>query len=252
MALLSTKGKAPGVYIQEITIPGPLSPASTSNLAIVGPAQSGPLNRPTLLTNIDQFWNIFGDYIEDPYRVYAAHAVNGFFAEGGTECYFVRIGNGAAASLNLADRAGTPQTTLVVTALQEGSPAAATTVRVDDASLATTTVQKAEATMAGLSATISATAADKKSITVTAAGDLANFGPGDTVHLDDGTHQENPVIASINGTTVNLAAAMTNSYTSGTMVYLDPSKKSVNVANAAALANFAPGDSVHLDDGTHG
>jgi len=251
MALLSTKGKAPGVYIQEITIPGPLSPASTSNLAIVGPAKSGPLNRPTLLTNVDQFWKIFADYIEDPYRVYAAHAVNGFFAEGGTECYFVRIGNGAAAGLNLADRAGTPQTTLVVTALQEGNPATATTVQVSDASLATTTVQKAEATMAAVSATVSTTDPGKKSITVTVAADLANFSPGDTVHIDDGAHHDDPVIASINGATVNFVAAMTNTYTSGTMAYSDPSKKSVNVTAAAALANFAPGDSVHLDDGTH-
>src|SRR6266850_2023215 len=118
MALLSVKGKAPGVYIQEITIPGPLSPASTNILAIVGPTKTGPLNKPTLLTNVDQFRNIFGDYIEDPYRVYAAHGVNGFYAEGGTECYFVRVGNGVAASLKLMDRATTPQPTLIVTALK--------------------------------------------------------------------------------------------------------------------------------------
>jgi uncharacterized protein len=214
MALLSTTGKAPGVYIQEITVPGPLSPASTNILAIVGPSKKGPLNTPILLTNIDQFWNIFGDYIEDPYRVYAAHAVNGFFAEGGTACYFTRVGNGAAASLNLSDRATSPQTTLIVTALQEGNPTVATTVAVADASLAATTVQKAQATIA-------TTDASKLSITVTAAGDLANFLPGDSVHLDDGTHTDNTVIASKSGTTVTFQTAILNAYTGGTVRIAD-------------------------------
>src|SRR5450432_2657083 len=104
MATFSTTNKAPGVYIQEITLPGPLSAASTSIAAFVGPAQMGPLLKPTLLTNFQQFQSIFGNYVEDPYRVYAAHAVKGFFSEGGSECYFVRVGTGAAASLNLVDR----------------------------------------------------------------------------------------------------------------------------------------------------
>jgi hypothetical protein len=86
----------------------------------VGPAASGPLNQPTLLTNFKQFQSIFGSYVEDPYRVYAAHAVNGFFAEGGGSCYFVRVGTGAQATLNLLDRSGKNRTALVVTALKEG------------------------------------------------------------------------------------------------------------------------------------
>jgi phage tail sheath protein FI len=249
MALLSTKGKAPGVYIQEITIPGPLAPASTSNLAIVGPASSGPLNTPTPLTNIDQFWTVFGDYIEAPYRVYAAHAINGFFNEGGSFCYFVRVGNGAPASVKLNDRATTPQTALVVTALQEGNPAVATTAQVQDASLASTTIQKATANVTALSATL-ATTPTNKTITVTNAADLANFVLGDPVHLHDAGKDDDAVIAGINSTTstVTFQSALTNSYTAGTMVYADPAKKSIPVS---ATTGFIPGDSVHIDDGTH-
>src|SRR5262249_53475971 len=116
MATFSTTNKAPGVYIQEIAVPGPIPGVSTSNAAFVGPAAQGPLLTPTKLTDITQFTSIFGDYVEDPYRVFAAHAVNGFFAEGGQLCYFVRVGTGKQAWLNLQDRSGKNRTALVVTA----------------------------------------------------------------------------------------------------------------------------------------
>lgn len=121
MATFSTFNKAPGVYIQEITLPGPLPQVSTSIAAFVGPAAMGPLNQPTLLTSFKQFTDKFGSYVEDPYRVYAAHAVNGFFNEGGQQCYFVRVGNGKAAWLDLIDL---PK---VNTTLTAASAAAATT-----------------------------------------------------------------------------------------------------------------------------
>src|SRR6202011_4668546 len=125
----STKGKAPGVYIQEITLPGPIQGVGTNVAAFVGPAQMGPLLKPTPLTNVQQFWNTFGSYVESPYRVYVGHAVNGFFAEGGTQCYFVRVGTGVAANLTLKD-GGTPsQPTLVVTSTSEGTAGNNTTVQ---------------------------------------------------------------------------------------------------------------------------
>src|SRR5215467_6278487 len=141
MASFPTIGKAPGVYIQEITLPGPIAGVSTNIAAFVGPAKMGPLWKPTPLTNAQQFFDTFGDYVESPYRVFAAHAVNGFFAEGGTQCYFVRVGTGVAASLTLMDQ-GTPlsQPALVVTAIKEGTAANNTTVKVDPGSATATTV----------------------------------------------------------------------------------------------------------------
>lgn len=206
----STKGKAPGVYIQEITLPGPIQGVGTNTAAFVGPAQMGPLLKPTLLTNVQQFWNTFGTYVESPYRVYAAHAVNGFFAEGGTECYFVRVGNGVAAWLDLLD-SGTPaQNTLRVTAQQEGNAGNGTTVKVDRVNGTTTTVANPTATPA-------ATSADKLSITVTAAGDAAGFQPGNTVVITQAANTETATIAKIAGAVITFQSALTNSYNGGSI-----------------------------------
>lgn len=125
--------KSPGVYIQEITVPGPLPQVSTSITAIVGPAAQGPLNTPTLLTTMKQFNAIFGGYIENPYRCYAAHAVNGFFNEGGQQCYFVRVGNGNAAWLNLLDQANNGFSVLKSTTLSADAAKGATDIDVTSA-----------------------------------------------------------------------------------------------------------------------
>lgn len=225
-----TTGKAPGVYIQEITLPGPIAGVPTSIAAFVGPAAQGPLLTPTPLTNIQQFWNTFGSYVETPYRVFVAHAVNGFFAEGGTHCYFVRVGNGVAAWLNLMD-GGTPaQPTLRVTALQEGTGGNATTVKVDQVNGATTTVANPPATPAS-------TSASKMSITVTQAADAANFQQGNTVTITQAANTENAVVASVSGAVITFQAALTNSYNGGTIVLanLAAGTQQFRVASIAGL-----------------
>ena len=104
MAIFSPVGKAPGVYIEEIAVPGPIPGVSTNVGAFVGPALQGPLFKPTFLTSYKQFTTLFGSYIEDPYRVYVTHTVKGFFDEGGTQCWFVRVGTGVAPWLDLKDQ----------------------------------------------------------------------------------------------------------------------------------------------------
>jgi uncharacterized protein len=243
MASFPIVNKAPGVYIQEITIPGPIPGVSTSNAAFVGPAASGPLNTPTQLTNPDQFNAIFGGYVEDPYRVYAAHAVNGFFAEGGQLCYFVRVGNGKPASLKLMDRAAAPQATLKVTALNEGTGGNATTVQVDDASLASTTIVKAQAVPLS-------TPSNKLSITVTLAADAANFLPGDTVAINQGANNDSATVASVSGAQINFQAALTNSYNGGTLRIADVTagQQKIRVVDASKIE---PGSYVIVSDGTN-
>jgi hypothetical protein len=256
MASFPTVNKAPGVYIQEVTLPGPIAGVSTSIAAIVGPAQMGPLLTPTTLTNIKQFWEIFGTYIETPYRVYAAHAVNGFFAEGGQQCYFVRVGNGKAASLNLLDQANLvvaanpQQSTLVVTAQQEGVGGDSITAEVDSASIASTTAVNPSATPAAASAqlplaTPKSTAAGNLSITVTNAADAAGFSSGDQVNINDGTHSENATVASVAGAVITFAAPLVNSYTSGAILKRDR----ITVTKATDAAGFYPGDLVTITSG---
>ena len=244
MEMFSTVNRAPGVYIQEITLPGPIKGVATNITAFVGPAQFGPLRTPTHLTNINQFNQIFGSYIEVPYRVYAAHAVKGFFDESGgaAQCYFVRVGTGVQASLDLMDRSSAPQPTLTVTAHEEGVDGNNITVEVDDASLASTTAATATATVAG-------TSADQTSITVTAQADAAKFKPGDVVLIWDGTNNDTATVASVSNTTIAFQSKLANAYTGGKVRIgdLTPNQMQIRVASTA---NFQPGSYVSISNGT--
>ncbi len=251
MALLSTVGKAPGVYIQEITIPGPIAGVSTSITAFVGPAQMGPLYKPTQLTNINQFWNIFGTYLEDPYRVFAAHAVNGFFNEGGAECYFVRVGTGVQASLNLQDQSGKNRTVLVVTALNEGTAGNSISVQVK-----TTGVSIASTKAARETANIAAgkAPANQRTASTASSADAANFNPGDTVTLTSGANSERNTISSIakdttaNTTSFTLVNSLANDYGGGTIAIADwlPGQAKVRVALASGIE---PGSYIAISQG---
>lgn len=81
---------SPGVYVEEIEIGAkPIEGVSTSTVGFVGMAEEGDLNKPTLITNWGQFVNKFGRYTSE--RPYLAPAVYGFFANGGSRCYVVRV-----------------------------------------------------------------------------------------------------------------------------------------------------------------
>ena len=239
--------RAPGVYIQEITLPGPLPQVSTSIAAFVGPAEMGPLLQPTELTSMKQFNNIFGSYIESPYRIFAAHAVNGFFNEGGQQCYFVRVGNGAAAWLDLLDQANlvvaaTPrQKTLRVSAQQEGTGGNATTVQVDPASITATTAPKANTTLTAASTTM----------TVTLAA-VAGFNPGDTVTITQPGPPgltENSTISSISGNVVTFSSALTNNYPAASTFRTADLAASTMQIRVASATGIEPGSYVKISNG---
>lgn len=247
MATFSTFNKAPGVYIQEITLPGPLPQVSTSVTAIVGPAQMGPLLQPTTLTSITQFNAIFGSYIETPYRVYACHAVNGFFNEGGQTCVFVRVGNGQAASFNLLDQANLvvaanpQQPTLTVTAQQEGTSGNAITVQVAQASIASSTVPTASTTLSAASTSMTAT------LTST-----AGFQPGDVVTLTQAGPpglSENATIAGISGSVVTFTSPLTNSYPATSTFRTADLTVGATQIRLASVTGFQPGSYVHFSNG---
>ncbi len=102
---------APGVYIEEVsaglrTIEG----VSTSTCGFVGVAEKGPINRPVLITNLGDFYKTFGRPLDLRQRHYLGYAVEGFFREGGSRCYVVRVAHYS----NILDRnsltAGTAET----------------------------------------------------------------------------------------------------------------------------------------------
>ena len=104
---MNTVGKSPGVYIDEVTGPGVIAGVSTSTAAFIGPALQGPVLAPVQITTYDDFLRNFaslqpdGTYMpyiisELPRRYYLATALQGFFANGGSQAYVVRVSTGAA------------------------------------------------------------------------------------------------------------------------------------------------------------
>jgi phage tail sheath protein FI len=86
---------SPGVYVEEVEAGSrPIEGVGTAVASFVGLAQRGPTNAPTLITNWAQFVNTFGDFVEGSYL---AHAVYGYFLNGGGACYVVRVGGDAPA-----------------------------------------------------------------------------------------------------------------------------------------------------------
>jgi uncharacterized protein len=81
---------SPGVYVEEVEAGSrPIEGVGTAVAGFVGLAARGPTNEPTLVTNWAQFVNAFGDFMEGSYL---AHAVYGYFLNGGGACYIVRVG----------------------------------------------------------------------------------------------------------------------------------------------------------------
>ncbi|GGN04511.1 phage tail sheath subtilisin-like domain-containing protein [Streptomyces fuscichromogenes] len=84
---------SPGVYVEEVASGSrPIEGVGTSVAAFVGLAPTGPLNEPTLVTNWTQYVAAFGEFTDG---YYLAHSVYGFFNNGGSAAYVVRVGGTA-------------------------------------------------------------------------------------------------------------------------------------------------------------
>src|SRR5690349_15203939 len=83
----------PGVYVEEVQSGArPIEGVGTAVAAFVGFAGKGPFHAPTLVTGWDQYVQLFGGFTEG---AYLAHAVHGYFSNGGGAAYVVRIGGSA-------------------------------------------------------------------------------------------------------------------------------------------------------------
>ena len=105
----------PGVYVEEVPSANkPIEGVSTSIAAFVGLAPGGPVNTPMRISNWTQFAKIFGDPNEPdngPFMegAYLAHSVYGFFQNGGSLCWVVRVGDdGGSNGSGPAARAALP------------------------------------------------------------------------------------------------------------------------------------------------
>ena len=105
----------PGVYVEEIpSASKPIEGVGTAVAAFVGLAPGGPVNTPMRISNWTQFAKIYGDPVNPdngPFMegAYLAHSVYGFFQNGGSLAWIVRVGaDGGGAS---APRAALPAAT---------------------------------------------------------------------------------------------------------------------------------------------
>ncbi len=92
---------APGVYIKEVPSANKaIQAASTSTAGMVGLTERGPVGVPTFISSAAQFKRIFGGLLD--HTVYTngqdalPQAVNGFFTNGGSRVYVVRVLDAAA------------------------------------------------------------------------------------------------------------------------------------------------------------
>jgi phage tail sheath protein FI len=208
MASFNAVGKAPGVYIQELAVPGPIAGVGTSTAAFVGPARQGPMNKPTFLTNWTQFVNAFGvqddlgPYIINP-PFFGAHAVRGFFDNGGSHCYFVRVGTAARSSLPLEDKNGSD--TLVVEARTEGSNGDAITVEVQHTGIV--------ASVDVVREDIKVKSATNNQVIADSAAEAQKLRPGDRIKIDELANHEAADVDHISGDTITLRSVLAHNYT---------------------------------------
>ncbi len=251
MAFTATN-KAPGVYIDEVQVPGAISGVSTSIAAFVGPARRGPMNKAVFLTSWTQFVNRFGPqdpqdpqgpFITDP-QVWVAHAVRGFFDNGGPGCYFVRVGTGVQASLALKDRTAAPgRDTLIVTAKQEGAAGNNIQVEVQNANIV--------ASVAVVREEIALASASNRQATANSAADAAKFRPGDIVFLSEGGNNDRLTVDRVTGTAIMFRESLTHTYTAAATMRiadLNPGQRRIRLADTAGVE---AGSYVSVTDGAN-
>jgi phage tail sheath protein FI len=89
----------PGVYVEEVSSGSkPIEGVATSVAAFIGLLPGGPINKPMRISNWTQFANIYtdpqqpenGPFMEGSFT---AHAVYGFFQNGGSIAWIIRVGS---------------------------------------------------------------------------------------------------------------------------------------------------------------
>lgn len=126
---------SPGVYVEEVEAGSrPIEGVGTAVAAFIGLAERGPVNQPVLVTNWTQFTQSFGEFVPG---AYLAHAVYGYFLNGGGSAYIVRIGaNGDGSGSEQRALPAAPQAELGsfrFRALEEGAGGPEISVEIADA-----------------------------------------------------------------------------------------------------------------------
>jgi phage tail sheath protein FI len=101
---MATSYLSPGVYVEEVDRGSkPIESVGTNTVGFLGESMMGPANQAVLVTNWSQFVKTFGDFTQS---THLAHAVYGFFNNGGSRCFVVNVG--APQSLEIEPVAAAP------------------------------------------------------------------------------------------------------------------------------------------------
>jgi phage tail sheath protein FI len=89
---MATSYLSPGVYVEEVDRGSkPIEAVGTNTVGFLGESGKGPANEAVLITNWSQFVRTFGDFKDCSEHL--AHAVYGFFNNGGSRCFIVNVGS---------------------------------------------------------------------------------------------------------------------------------------------------------------
>lgn len=96
---------SPGVYIEELEQGSrPIEAVGTSTAAFLGESAKGPVNEAVFVSNWSSFTRVFGDFEDAPVL---AHAVYGFFANGGSRLFVCNVREaGAGGARDSAEGSG--------------------------------------------------------------------------------------------------------------------------------------------------
>jgi phage tail sheath protein FI len=233
----------PGVYIEEFAPGAPIEGVGTSTAAFVGVAAKGPISEPTLIQSWDAFVDVFGGFIDDGFRGYLAPSVNGFFVNGGTTCYIIRVATGKPATAKVASRK--PGSDLLDAMSVAEGPAGALTVEVIDDSILARQLHDA-----GQPPAVTTIVPVFQSTTSTAApqpdtlklNTVDKFAVGDRVHVHKGGDDAGAIVKSIDTTakTLTFMAPLTPASlaSSGATVFIENMIKTRKVFRVDQPANF--------------
>ena len=85
---------SPGVYVEEVDRGAkPIEGVGTAVAGFVGFTAKGPISQPTFISSWSQFVSTFGEFMPG---AYLAHAVYGYFHNGGGGCFVTRVGGAGA------------------------------------------------------------------------------------------------------------------------------------------------------------
>jgi hypothetical protein len=190
-------------------------------VGFVGITQKGPTNTPVRLADTDQFREVFGRL---PFDTYLETAVKGFFDNGGSECYVLRVchlqerGRGEVAKRAQARlRDENDKLTILVEASSEGTWGNEIQVTVKRPEPRVQTFLTLDMHEGDISATIRST---------------HGFRRGTVVRIYNDEHAEYRTVTDLDGKTIQwrLDAPVSQAFKSGAPTYVEPVEFELEVA----------------------